>query len=575
MRESNDNYNELRVAAAVFFLIALVITGRLFYLQIWQYNYYSTFALSTHEIYRKLHPERGALYFQDTRTGAQYPVAINRTYYLVYAVPNEIKPTDVASTTKRLLEILDLTDTEKATLPGKIGKGDDPYEQVAKKQTEETINKLKAVGATGIYWTGQTYRYYPEGELGGNVLGFCRQDDSGNLRGSYGLEGYWDKTLTGSAGFMFGEAGAKGGWIASAGRQSVESTNGSDLLLTIDRSLQNNACAALRAGWEKFEAKSGALILMDPRTGGILALCSYPDFDPNNYSKVDDQAAFNDTAIFSAYEPGSVIKTMTMSAGVDLGLVDYSTTFVDPGVRKIDNFEIHNAQDKSYGRATMTQVLENSINTGAVWVEERVGHPRYKDYLEKFGFGEKTGVDISTEVGGDLSNLDKKGDIYGATASFGQGIMATPLQVAAAYAAIANGGNYIRPHVVAEIRHADGSKQKIQPEIVNTVMSARAAKIITGMLVSVVEKGHGKPARLPNYFLAGKTGTAQIAAKGGFLEDDTNHTFAGFAPADNPRLVLVVKYEKPKSAWAEATTAPVFKEVMQFALNYYGIAEER
>jgi len=343
--------------------------------------------------------------------------------------------------------------------------------------------------------------------------------------------------------------------------------------------LEYQACERLRQGFELIKAKSASLIMMDPETGAILAMCSFPDFDPNIYSKVKDVASYNNTGIFTAYEPGSVFKPITMSMGLDLNLVTPNTTFTDPGVLEMNGFKIHNALDKSYGLVTMTEVLENSINTGAVWVEAKVGPERFKNYVEKFGFGQKTGIGLETEVAGDIRSLSNKGEIWGATASFGQGITVTPFQLAVAYSALANGGKMARPYIVSEKRWQNGKIERANPEIIDQIISERASKLITGMLVSDIERGHSKATRLDNYYIAGKTGTAQIAGKGGYQDLGTNHTFAGFGPASRPRVTLIVKFEHPQMDplrdYADYTAAPVFKDVMKFAMEYLGVPKER
>lgn len=569
--------NSISYISFGFLLMAILIIARLFILQILQHDYYATMALSSHEIYKKIHPTRGEIYFQDTRSRQEYPAAVSRQYYLVFVSPREIAEADMASTSKALAEILQFDATVKKTLQEKILAGSkerSAYYPVAKKVNEATAEQIKNKKIKGVYMVAQEHRYYPENNLGANILGFLGQDKDGNPLGNYGAEGYWDKILAGKSGFLLGERGALGNWISLAGRTSVQAVDGADLFLTIDRTLEYRACDLLRKGFEDYGAKSAALVMMNPKTGAILAMCSFPDFDPNNYSQVDSLNAYNNTSIFTPYEPGSVFKPITMAAALDLGLLEPNTTFVDPCTRKIDNYTIHNALNKCYGEQTMTGVLENSINTGMIWVEEKIGRERFGGYVKRFGFGEKTGIDLDTEAAGNISSFDQKSKIHAATASFGQGLTVTPLQLAAAYGALANGGQLYKPYVVAEVRYPNGQVIKTQPQVVSAVISPRAAKLITGMLVSVVEKGHGRAAKVADYYLAGKTGTAQIPGPGGYSEE-TNHTFAGFAPADDPQFVLIVKYEAPKRAWAESTAAPVFRNLMDFAFDYYGLPNER
>ncbi len=572
-KEKTDN--RLRFIAVFFLAVALAIIVKLFVLQVVQYSYYHTLALNSHEIYKQLHPKRGEIFFQDTRNKTLFPAAINRQYYLIYAVPKDIKPEEISSTTDKLIQILNLPETDRDILNKKFAKTNDLYEPVAKKIDSDTYAKLKAENLPGIYANEEEYRYYPEQNLAGPVLGFSRLDDKGNgLIGSYGVEGYWNKILSGRKGFAIGERGAFGSLVAMSSHSQVDAQDGADLVLTIDRSLEYKACDLLQKGLEEYQAKSASLVLMNPKTGAILAMCSLPDFNPNDYSQVKDIRQYNNTAIFTPYEPGSVFKPITMSAGVDLGLVSPNTTYTDPCVRVFNGFAIHNAQDKCYGNITMTQVLENSVNTGMMYVADKLGHERLADYAKKYGFGQKTGIELSPESGADVSSLDRKGQIYAAVGSFGQGLTATPIQLAAAYSAIANQGLMPKPYIISEVRYPDGKKEITPTQDSQPVISARTAKLLSGMLVSVVDN-HYHAAKIPGYYVAGKTGTAQIAENGKYSEDRTNHTFAGFAPATNPQFVLVVKYEEPQRKWAEQTTLPVFRDLLTFALQYYATPNDR
>ena len=567
--------NSLRIISILVLLFAVIIIARLFILQVSEHQYYSDLALDNHEIYKQLYPRRGSILLQDTRDKTkQYPAAVNRQYYLLYAVPRDIPQDQISSTTNFLAGILNFTPEEKNTLLAKLSKSADPYEPVAKKISEELKNQIETEKLKGINTLGQEFRYYPEGNLAANVLGFTGQNQNGDLSGRYGIEGFWDKSLTGTSGFLAGEQGALGGLIPMADRTLKQAEDGTNLLLTIDRNLQYKACERLREGYEKYEAKSGALILMDPKTGAILAMCSLPDFDPNNYSDVKDVGVYNNTSIFTPYEPGSVFKSIIMAAGLDLGLVGPFTTYTDTGERIINGHKIRNALDKKYGLATMTNVLESSINTGMIWVEEKIGQSLFKEYVEKFGFGKKTGIGLDTEAAGDIASLSKSAEIYDAVGSFGQGFTATPLQLVTAYAALANGGKMPKPYIVDEVRHANGMIEKTEPQT-EVVISPNTDKLITGMRISVIEHGHSQAEKLPNYYIAGKTGTAQIASRGEYSADVTNHTFIGYFPATNPKLVLLVKYEAPQANWAESTAAPVFKDVAKFSLDYYGIPGDK
>lgn len=572
-RESSED-KRIRFAAVCVFAAALFVCGQLFNLQVLKYDHYTALATDTREIYKQLSPTRGQIYLQDSRAGQEYPAAINRSYYSVYVVPRDIPQGHIASTTDFLAELFEFDEERKNKLFEQLSKENDPYEPVAAKIVEEKIEIIKEKKIQGVGYVSQDYRFYPEGVSGAHILGFVGRDENNKALGHYGVEGAWEKELSGQSGFLAGEKNALGGLIFSAGTTLKKAEDGADLLLTIDRAVQYKSCDFLKKGFEEYEARNASLILLDVKTGAVLSMCSLPDFDPNDYGKVESVADYNNSAIFTPYEPGSVFKPIVMSMALDLGLVEPNTSFDDPGFREIDDFTIHNALEKKYGRVTMTQVLENSINTGMIWVEEKMSRADLKNYTEKFGFGRETGIGLDTEMPGDISSFDKKADIYAANASFGQGFTATPLQVAVAYAALANDGKLLRPYIVKEVRYPDGRKETASPKVVANVISSRAQKLITGMLISVVENTYKNSARLPDYYIAGKTGTAQIAERGGYSEE-SNHTFVGYFPANDAKFVLLVKYEAPQRDWAESTAAPVFKQVADFVLDYYGIKEDR
>lgn len=571
MSPNKDSDKALRIVSVLTLLGAFIIIGRLFVLQVFDHKYYTAMALSNHEIYKQLYPHRGSIFLQDTRTtGKEYPVAVNREYYSLYAVPRDIPPDQIVVTADFISNLFGYSEIEKNNLITKLSKKNDPYEPIAKKISEDFKDKIEIQNLVGIYTAGQEFRYYPEANLAASVLGFTSQNEKGQLVGRYGVEGFLDNILTGHSGFLAGEKGALGSIIPMADRTVKQAEDGANLLLTIDRNLQYKACERLRQGFEQYQAKSASLILMDPKTGAILAMCSLPDFNPNDLSGVKDVSVFNNTTIFTSYEPGSVFKPIVMATALDLELVSPFTTYVDTGERIVNGEKIHNALNKVYGLSTMTNVLESSINTGMIYVAEKINRVRFKEYVEKFGFGKKTGISLDTELPGDIDLLSKTSAIYTAVGSFGQGLTATPLQVVTAYAIMANGGNMPTPYIIDEIRHANGQIDKTEPEM-KLVISPNTAKLITAMLISVVEKTYSKAVGLKDYYIAGKTGTAQIPAKnGGYEKDKTNHTFVGFFPATDPKFVLLVKYEEPKQNWAESTAAPVFKDVAKFVLEYSG-----
>ncbi len=460
----------------------------------------------------------------------------------------------------------------------RFSKVDDPYEPIARNIPEETLEKILDLDITGIRYILEDGRAYPEKSLGGHVFGFLGSNGDGAKVGSYGIEGYFNEMLTGQAGFLDTKTDQSGTWIGVGSRTFKAAENGSDIVLTIDRTIQYTACDALYRAVERYKADGGSILIVEPKTGRIMAMCNAPDFDPNTYSEVEDISAYNNRAIFEAYEPGSVFKPIVMAAAIDKGKVTPNTLFTDYGEEKIDQYTIRNSDLKAHGLVDMTYVLQNSLNTGMIFTMRQLGMPDMKKYLQNFGFGQVAGIELKTESPGTIASLENNHELYYATASYGQGITTTVLQLAMAYGAIANGGELMQPYIVDEIRHQDGSIEKSKPHLLRRVISSKAATTTGAMLVSVVEEGHAGGAAVPGYYMAGKTGTAQVARTdgAGYQVGVTNATFVGYGPIEDPAFVMVVWLDHPTtSQWAAETSAYVFGEVADFILHYLEIAPRR
>ncbi|PIW95812.1 hypothetical protein COZ84_01485 [Candidatus Kuenenbacteria bacterium CG_4_8_14_3_um_filter_39_15] len=584
------HFDRVGLLMVVFFVIGAAIVARLFYLQIIKGKLWQVAAEEQHKIEQVLLQRRGEIFMTNYRDDSLLPAVINRRLSLVYAVPNEIS--NPKMTAEILADILKDSQGECAVmlLQGsaeeliakceekkkfaeevyeKTKKKNDPYEPLMHNVSEELVSKIKDSNLEGIYFEDEWVRFYPESESLAQVTGFLGY--AGDRRvGQYGIEGYFEDDLAGEAGKLLGDKDLFGRLIPVASSELVQARDGANIVLTIDKAIQNKAYEIIKEAVAAYGAESGSILVMDPQSGEIRAMAGYPSFDPNRYNEVDNIKVYRNLNTSEAYEPGSVFKIITMAAGLDTMAVEPDTTYEDTGSVMIGEEVIRNAANKVYGMVNMTGVLENSINCGAVYVALKTGHEKFGDYVKKFGFGQVTDIELTGESVGDISSLKKKGDIYAATAAFGQGITVTPLQLAQAFSTIVNNGKTVKPHII------DYAKSEIEEKINDSqqVISEKTAQVLKAMMVSVVENGHSKGAQIAGYHIGGKTGTAEIAGQGGYTSEN-NHTFAGFGPLENTKFVIVVKLIKPKSGkFAESTAVPTFTKMASFLLQYYQLPPE-
>ncbi|MBX4188031.1 MAG: penicillin-binding protein 2 [Candidatus Doudnabacteria bacterium] len=568
----NNSYS-LRI-----FLLLAGITGviillmiRVFHLQIVQHEYWKALASDQHKFEQTILPTRGEIYLG--ASGTQEPVlaATNITKHIVYAVPKDIL--DPQATAAKLASALGIPVAEILDKVRQEGN----YVVIKKQVDDETDKLIKEMNLIGIGSETESVRYYPEGNLASHVLGFMGYRGDQRV-GQYGIEGNFEENLAGTNGLMGIDSDSAGRWITIASRNFVPSQDGDSIYLTIDSAIQHKAQEVLKQAIVEHRAERGSVIVADPKTGAILAMANYPDFDPNEYNKVSDISIYTNSALTADYEPGSVFKPITMSAALNEEAVSPDTTYEDTGVVEMDDFKIKNSDGKANGIQNMTQVLEKSLNTGMVFVEQKLGHKNFRNYVHDFGFGGKTGIELPNEVLGNLDNLEKKGNIFFATASYGQGLTVTPIQLITAYTALANGGKMMKPYIIDKVVHANDKEDKTEPEKIRQVIEGKTAAEITSMLVNVIENGHGKRAAVPGYYLAGKTGTAQVAYRDrvGYDPNKNIGSFIGYGPVDNPRFLMLVRIDHPKNVnFAESTAAPAFGEIASFILNYFQVPPTR
>jgi cell division protein FtsI/penicillin-binding protein 2 len=589
--------SRINVLEGVIFLFVLIIIGRLFCLQIVKHDYYFQLGLQQRDYDQEVIPERGRIFALtgQSESSELYPLAVNKVFYEVALDPKIItRPQNIADILGKILEIDINVIKEKATLTDKR------YEVIAKNVSEEKIQlikdelkvllldvnkdnnskeKLASIRDLGVSLNKSVLRFYPDKDLSAHIVGFLGFNDDGISReGKYGLEGYFDKDLSGQSGKIVGETDQSGVLLADS--QAEEARPGVDVVLTIDHTIQYKACQALQKAVSKNMADSGTIIVMETETGAIRAMCDFPSFDPNDYGKVDSPDVYNNLAVFQNYEPGSVMKAISMAIAINEGKVTPDTSYEDKGELKFAFGQvIRNAGKKTYGWSDMKKVLAYSINTGIIFATQDVPNKIFHGYMQSFGFGETSNILLSQESKGDISSLEKNGDIYKATASYGQGITVTPLQMINAFNVLANRGNLMQPYIIKELRYNDKVIETYQPKIIRqNVISASTASQISAMLVNVVDSEHAVGARVPGYFVAGKSGTAQVANIGAKKYDTsvTIHSFIGYAPASKPKFTLLTKLDNPKTAqYSEGTAIPLFGEIAQFLLQYYQVAPEK
>jgi cell division protein FtsI/penicillin-binding protein 2 len=486
----------------------------------------------------------------------------------LYAIPKRIGESDARANAAAKLAPL-LGTTSGAVLAALDSGADWLY--LRRRLPEETARAIQSLGITGLGFETEPKRLYPNDAIGAHLLGFV--NDEG--QGQYGIEGKYDAVLRGVPGRLTVERDPKDRELAIGLRTALPPMNGTDLTLTIDLALQTSVERTLQAAMEKEKATGGSAIMIDPRDGAILALASYPSYDPAAVARANPQALM-DRAISWTFEPGSTMKAITIAAAIDQNLVTPSTTYEDKGCTVIGGRRLCNAGSRSYGTSTVTQILEHSANAGAVFVAQKLGAQQLRAYLEAFGFGAVTGVDLAAEAVGSVRPLAEWYPVDLGTVAFGQGIAVTPLQLAMAYAAIANGGTLYRPYVVAARRDADG-EHRTAPVAVRRPISPETAATLRAMLTSTIDNGIANLASLPRYSAAGKTGTAQIPSDDGrYVDDAYISSFAGFAPANDPRFVVVVVLERPQSRLLGTVTAmSAFRTIALDALRIARVQPDR
>lgn len=554
----------------LFLTFFFAIAARLVYWQILRAEFLQAQAEEQHKLTLNLGALRGNIFYSDGSILTSSNPAF-RLFGLPKVIPSE-KRLDLAYTIAKLLT----DERQEVEIVAKdiLNKLSSPLYWVLLDNNVSVEQKVKIeeLEVSGIGFEQTSRRFYPEGSASAHLLGFVGSDAKGGSIGYFGLEGFYEGELKGISGQLRLEQDAVGSPILMGQFRTNQAKNGKDLTLNIDRSVQFIVEEALKLGIEKYGAKAASAVVMNPKTGGILAMATFPNYDPANYFDYPKEY-YRNPGVSDFYEPGSTFKVLVMSAALNEDVVAVDTKCdICSGPISLGGFAIRTWNNKYFPETNMKEVIVHSDNTGMVFVGQKLGLDLFLQYLQKFGLGEETSIDLQEEAASDLRSRNEWREIDLATSSFGQGIAVTAIQMVRAVAAIANGGYLMEPHVVGEI--GDDSKTfEIKPRVLRQVIKEETAKIMTEMMVVAVEEGEAKWAKPKGFRIAGKTGTAQIPVAGHYDPNKTIASFVGFAPADDPKFVMLVRYDQPStSPYGSETAAPTFFEIAKQLFTYYKIA---
>ena len=554
-RKGSSNSGRFVFLLVLIGLLLLAVAVRVVWIQGFAAPAYAVKASEQRMRKIELSPRRGTIYDREGE-----PLAVSIDAPTVYAAPNAI--TDKDGTAKALASVLG---GNPADYRAKLNK-DTGFVYIARKVDRGRAKTLEGMKISGVGLIDDTKRMYPSNSLACQVLGFVGVDGGGLA----GVEKRYDKILAGQAGEFIGERDPYGRPIPGGVQKNQEPVDGHDIVLTIDKDIQYHAQMELEAAVKEWGASAGSVVVMNPQNGEIYAMASTPTFDPNNYAKADPRA-FRNRPVSDTYEPGSTIKSITAASVIDKGLFTPDSKFHLPPTLTVANRTIHDAESRGTVDWTLTQIVTNSSNVGAVKLGMRLGKQGLYDYFKRFGLTEATGVDYPGEARGWLPPPSLWSASSIANIPFGQGVSATPLQLARAVSAIANGGQLITPHFLLSVPQDPGKPLdwKQRPAI-----SRAAAVTTTNVLKHVVTEGTGKAAAVSGYSVAGKTGTAQVALPDGrgYADGVYIASFIGYLPADDPRLLIEVKLDEPtKAIFGGAVAAPVFAKLAQFSVDHLKI----
>ncbi|MDB5254358.1 MAG: hypothetical protein JWL80_424 [Parcubacteria group bacterium] len=567
-----DASSRLRFLSLAVILFALVLIGKLYFVQIVEGE---TFRLKAEHQYVEGgdYFDRGSIFFS-SKDGSQVPAASLKTGYTLSINPQIIAKNGTAEQIyTQLNTVFPLSKDEYLLHANKVK---DPYEELATKLPADTAEKLQSLHIPGVSLYSEKWRIYPGDSMAAQTIGFLGYKGN-EYAGRYGLERFYEPVLARSGDTAFVNFFAE---VFSNIKKTVtsgESLEG-DIVTTIEPTVESFLEQELRKVNQTYSSEFTGGIVIDPKTGEIYAMAMDPSFDPNNINQVKDSTVFRNKFVEDRYEMGSIIKPLTMAAGLDSGAITPTTTYNDPGCETLNKKTFCNYDLRSHGSVVpMQMILSKSLNTGVAFVTKQMGNDVFTKYMYNYGLGSTTGIDLPNEGHSLVSNLNSTRDLEHAQASFGQGIAITPLQTVRALSVLANGGTLINPHLVKEIQYKIGGSKDITfpkgPQVIKPETSEEISRMLTEVVDYSLKNGNVK---LPNYSVAAKTGTAQIATSGGYYEDRYLHSFFGYFPSYDPKFLIFLYTYYPKNVqYASETLTDTFIDMTKFLINYYQVPPDR
>lgn len=555
--------------------VGLVFVIRLYDLQILNGNFYKKEGEKQYISTSGNTYERGKIYMLK-KNAERIEVANIAQGWMLTINPKILKDKDAAFT--KISELYPQFSREDYIL--KASKVESQYQEISHRIPDDIGIKISALRIPGVQLYRETWRTYPGGDIGGQVIGFVGYQGD-KMAGQYGIERYYDEALTRNAdNVKVNYFASLFGSIKNVVYDRKEEERG-DIVLTIEPTVQSLLEQSLAKIKDEFRSDQVGGIVMDPQTGAIYAMAANPTFNLNEYSKVNDISVFRNPNVEDVFEMGSIVKPLTVAAGLDAGTINPNSVYNDLGVMTLNNKTFGNYDGRARGPATpVQQILSQSLNTGTAWISLRMGRETFADYfLNKYQLGQETGIDLPGEASGLMSTLHAKRDLEFATASFGQGFAVSPINITTALATLGNGGYIVTPHVMEEVVYRNGTSRKIIPPEPVQVIKKQTSEDISRMLSKVVDEAllNGK-VRIPEYSVAAKTGTAQMARKDGhgYEKDKYLHTFFAYAPAYNPRFIVFIFNKNPQGVeYASHSIGKPSMELVHFLLNYYNVNPDR